>query len=79
MFLQVFPWAKLNQTKASVKLHVGLNHSGMLPEFVTLTEGSVADVVEARAFDFPRGSIVVCDKGYVITVGITRPHGACIL
>ena len=63
--LQVFPWAKLNQTKASVKLHVGLNHSGMLPEFVTLTEGSVADVVEARAFDFPRGSIVVCDKGYV--------------
>lgn len=63
--LQVFPWAKLNQTKAAVKLHVGLNHGGMLPEFVALTDGSVPDLREARAFAFPKGSIVVCDKGYV--------------
>ena len=63
--LQVFPWAKLNQTKAAVKLHVGLNHGGMLPEFVALTDGSVPDLREAKAFAFPKGSIVVCDKGYV--------------
>ena len=63
--LQVFPWAKLNKTKAAVKLHVGLNHGGMLPEFVALTDGLVPDLREAKAFAFPRGSIVVCDKGYV--------------
>lgn len=63
--LQIFPWAKLNQTKAAVKLHVGLNHGGMLPEFVALTDGSVPDLREAKAFSFPKGSIVVCDKGYV--------------
>lgn len=63
--LQIFPWAKVNQTKAAVKLHVGLNHGGMLPEFVALTDGTVPDLREARAFSFPKGSIVVCDKGYV--------------
>lgn len=63
--LQVFPWARINHSKAAVKLHVGLNHGGMLPEFVALTDGTVPDLREARAFAFPTGSIVVCDKGYV--------------
>lgn len=63
--LQIFPWARINHTKAAVKLHVGLNHGGMLPEFVALTDGTVPDLREAKAFSFPRGSIVVCDKGYV--------------
>jgi putative transposase len=37
--LSVFRWADFRATKGSVKLHVGLNHAGYLPEFVTITKG----------------------------------------
>lgn len=62
--LSVFPWAKFKSTKGAVKLHVGLNHQGYLPEFVTITEGNVADITIGRTLDFPKDSIVVIDRGY---------------
>ena len=62
--LSVFPWAKFKSTKGAVKLHVGLNHQGYLPEFVTITEGNVADITIGRTLDFPKYSIVVIDRGY---------------
>lgn len=63
--LQLFPWADCNRTKAAMKLHVGLNHSGLIPEFVALSDGRESDLTHGRQFDFPRGSIVAFDKGYV--------------
>lgn len=62
--LNMFPWAKFKSTKGAVKLHVGLNHQGYLPEFVTITEGNVADITIGRTLNFPKGSIVVVDRGY---------------
>jgi len=62
--LNMFPWAKFRKNKGAVKLHVGLNHSGYLPEFITITDGKVADVTAGRYINFPKGSIVVCDRGY---------------
>lgn len=62
--LSVFPWADFRTTKGAVKLHVGLNHSGYLPEFVTVTEGKQHDVTVGRTLSFPRGSIVAIDKAY---------------
>lgn len=62
--LSVFPWADFRTTKGAVKLHVGLNHAGYLPEFVTLTEGNKHDVTVGRTLEFPKGSIVAVDKGY---------------
>lgn len=62
--LNVFPWAKFKSTKSAIKLHVGLNHQGYLPEFVTITEGNVADITVGRTLDFPKGSMVVMDRGY---------------
>ena len=62
--LSVFPWADFRTTKGAVKLHVGLNHAGYLPEFVTLTEGKNHDVTVGRTLEFPKGSIVAVDKGY---------------
>jgi putative transposase len=62
--LSVFPWADFRTTKGAVKLHVGLNHAGYLPEFVTVTEGNKHDVTVGRTLDFPKGSIVAIDKGY---------------
>ena len=62
--LSVFPWADFRTTKGAIKLHVGLNHDGYLPEFVTITEGKTHDVTIGRTLQFPRGSIVAVDRGY---------------
>jgi len=62
--LSAFPWADFRKTKGAVKLHVGLNHAGYLPEFITITEGKKHDVKVGKMFDFPKGSIVAIDKGY---------------
>jgi hypothetical protein len=47
-----------------VKLHVGLNHRGYLPEFVTITDGKKSDITVGRTLKFFKGSIVAIDKGY---------------
>jgi putative transposase len=61
--LSDFPWAKFRTTKSAVKLHVGLNHDGYLPEFVSITHGKTSDIEMGRALQFPRGSIVAVDRG----------------
>jgi len=63
--LKLFPWAAHRHDKASVKLSVGLNHGNLVPEFVALSDGQENDMVEGRKFQFPKGSIVAFDKGYV--------------
>jgi putative transposase len=62
--LAIFPWADHNRSKAAMKLHVGLDHGGCFPAFAALTEGVRHDVPVGRSFDFPKGSLVVMDKGY---------------
>lgn len=62
--LSAFPWADFRATKGAVKLHVGLNHAGYLPEFVTITEGKKHDVTVGRMLNFPKGSMVAIDKAY---------------
>ena len=63
--LSLCSWAKVHESKASIKLSVGLNHSNTIPEFVALGDGIENDMVQGRAFKFPAGSIIVFDKGYV--------------
>ena len=62
--LSVFPWARFRENKGAIKLHVGMNHKGHLPEFVTITDGKRHDVTQGRRIDFPPGSIVAVDRGY---------------
>jgi len=62
--LSVFPWAKFRRTKGAVKLHVGLDHEGLIPSFVTMTDGKAHDVTVGRTLELPRGSIVVMDRAY---------------
>jgi len=62
--LALFPCSDHNRHRGAVKLHVGLDHRGHFPAFATLTEGRRHDVPVGRVFDFPRGSIVILDKGY---------------
>lgn len=62
--LSMFPWAKFRQAKGAIKLHVGLDHAGMLPSFVSITDGKTADVTAARALALPSGSMLAFDRGY---------------
>ena len=51
-------------TRGAVKLHVGLEHKGLLPAFVAITDGKAHDITAAHALSLPRGSIMVMDRGY---------------
>lgn len=62
--MKVFPHAEYNRMKAAYKLHVGLDHDGLIPAFVAVTDGKIGDQTQAKRMDFPAGSVVVFDKGY---------------
>ncbi len=61
----MFDWAHWRQTKGAVKLHLLLDHDGYLPVFGHVTDGKVGDVKVAQRLDFPKGSIVALDRGYI--------------
>lgn len=63
--LAIFPWATFRRRDGALKLHVGLDHDGGIPAFLSLTTGKVHEVTEARKRRLPVGSIVVMDKGYL--------------
>ena len=62
--LSLFDWAKFRTTKGAVKLHVKLNHSGYLPNFVSVTTGKVHEQRVAPMIPLEKGDVVVFDKGY---------------
>ena len=62
--LSVFPWAKFRRAKGAIKLHVGLDHDGYLPAFITVTDGTVHDVTVGRTLELPKASVVVFDRAY---------------
>ena len=64
MCAQLFPWAHYQQRKGAAKVHLVLDNDGYLPTFAVITAGNVADVTVARQLSFPKGSIVVVDRGY---------------
>jgi len=63
--ISLFPWSAHCHDAASVKLSVGLNHGTQVPEFVAISDGQENDMIQGRQFQFPKGSIVAFDKGYV--------------
>ena len=62
--LKVFPWADYNRKKGGFKLHLGLDHDGLIPAFATVTKANKSDMSAARQFEYPKGSVLVFDKGY---------------
>ncbi len=63
--LSVFPWAKFRKTKGAVKLHAVINHDGLIPEFIDITDGKTHEVNMGKKIKFPKGSIVAVDRGYI--------------
>ena len=62
--LSVFPWARFRQAKGAIKLHVGLDGNGYLPEFMNLTDGKTHEINWAKTLKLPRGSMAVFDMGF---------------
>src|SRR6266536_3913263 len=60
----VFDWAQYRRTKGAVKLHLLLDHQGLLPSYAVVTEGRVHESCVARTLRFEPGTIVVFDRGY---------------
>jgi hypothetical protein len=60
----VFDWAQYRRTKGAVKLHLLLDHEGLLPSYAVVTEGRVHESRIARTLRFEPGTIVVFDRGY---------------
>lgn len=60
----LFPWAHYQQRKGAAKVHLVLDNDGYLPTYAVITDGKVADVSVARHLIFPKGSILVVDRGY---------------
>jgi hypothetical protein len=63
--VSLFDWATYRQTKGAVKLHLLLDHDGYFPVFAHITDGRTHDLTVAKTLSFPKGSIVVMDRGYV--------------
>jgi len=62
--MKVFPWADIAPKKAAFKLHLGLDHDGLILAFAEVNGGSDSEMDVADSFAFPQGSVVVFDRGY---------------
>lgn len=62
--LSVFDWAHYQRQKGAAKLHLVLDHQGLLPSFAVITEGKGSDLAEGRKMQFPAGTMLVFDRGY---------------
>jgi hypothetical protein len=60
----LYDWAHYKRTKGAVKLHMILDHNGLLPSFCHITEARKYDVVVAREWKIAPGTVVVFDRGY---------------
>lgn len=62
--LSLYDWAKFRKTKGGIKLHVKLNHSGYVPEFVNVTSADHHEVNEIQNIPLKSGDVVTFDRGY---------------
>jgi hypothetical protein len=62
--LSMFDWAVYQREKGAAKIHLVLEHHGLLPQFAVITEGKGSDLTGARSMKFAAGTILVFDRGY---------------
>lgn len=62
--LKLFPWAGYRYGKSAIKLHVGLEHTRLMPEFVKVTEGHWHDHHILSHFEIQKGVVYIFDRGY---------------
>jgi hypothetical protein len=81
----LFPWARHQQGKSGIELHVLWDHRHAVPHLLNMTPARERELATARTATLPAGSILCCDGGYwhfawfsqLIAAGvnvITRPR-----
>ncbi len=62
--LALFDWAVYRKRKGGIKLHAILDYDGLLPVFCQITDAKIHEVTVARQQVYPKGSVLVFDRGY---------------
>jgi putative transposase len=60
----LFPWAQHAAGRAALKLHLILDHRGLLPCVVDLTKMDQSELCRARQRAYEPGSVLCFDRGY---------------
>lgn len=63
--LSLFPWARLSETQATVKMHTLLDLRGAIPAFVHVSDGHLHDVNVLDLLIPEAGAFYVMDRGYL--------------
>ena len=63
--LELCPWARFHHGKGAFKLHTAIDLAGDLPQFALITPGRVHDIKAIRTLEFPPGTTLIVDRGYV--------------
>ena len=62
--LGLFDWAKFRTAKGGLKIHTQWDASLALPDLINITEAKVHDVKGHPQLIYPKGTIVIEDRGY---------------
>jgi Transposase DDE domain/Domain of unknown function (DUF4372) len=62
---EMFSWARYTKRKGAIKLHLVLDHDGLLPTYAVVTELSSGDITVGRTLSFDAGAVIVFDRGYI--------------
>jgi len=62
--LSMFDWAKFRTAKGCIKIHTQWDESIMLPNLINISEAKVSDHKGFEQVVFPKGTIIIEDKGY---------------
>lgn len=62
--LGLFDWAKFRTAKGGIKIHTQWDEAMMLPNLVNISEAAVHDRKGFEDVVFPKGTIIIEDKGY---------------
>lgn len=62
--LSMFDWAKFRTAKGGIKIHTQWDEAMMLPNLINISEAKVHDSQGFEQVIFPKGTIILEDKGY---------------
>jgi IS4 transposase len=60
----MFDWAKFRTAKGGIKIHMQWHEAMMLPILIHISEAKVHDSKGFEQVVFPKGTIIIEDKGY---------------
>lgn len=63
--LNLFKWAKIEETAAAIKIHTQLDLKANIPSFFLITEATVADLEVLDLLEIEASAYYIMDRGYI--------------